>query len=189
MNLEFSISPTHKLGDFPEGLTLDNKIEIFFDRVRGWQLDVAQEMIDKQVAHREFAILHIVFSYFEMMGKYRKGYLEDAASAIHFKDGVKWVFPEIEKDLPDPDPLLNHLYQDVRNRLYHLARTKSNIWVTQDIPHSIGYNETFRKLLINPDVLVSDLVYRLKEYEGKLRDPSNVTLRANFEARFDHDDE
>lgn len=60
--MAFSISPKHDVKDFPSGLTLDDKIEVFIARVEGWLIGPAVEMISKGITHRAFALLSIVTS-------------------------------------------------------------------------------------------------------------------------------
>ena len=65
-NLSFAISPDHKAEDFEGELTLDQKIEIFISRVKGWQIKPALDMKESKIKHRGFAQLLIITSYFEM---------------------------------------------------------------------------------------------------------------------------
>jgi hypothetical protein len=55
----FAISPNHTTLDFPDGWTLENKIDVFTDRIEGWQIGIAKEIISKEIPHRGFALLHI----------------------------------------------------------------------------------------------------------------------------------
>jgi hypothetical protein len=47
--------------------------------------------------HAEYAVLDILMSYFEMIAKYREGYLRTNKSRIYFKKGVRFVYPELNK--------------------------------------------------------------------------------------------
>ena len=183
----FSLSPRHTSEDFKGGWTLDDKIEVFIARIEGWQLGVAQEMVDKKIAHRELALLHILFSYFEMIGKYQDGYLEERKSRYYFREGVRATFPEVE---PEDEKFLENLYTSVRNGLFHAGMPRSNVILSSEAPGSLGHKIGTNFLVINPDMLVQDLQMRFSEYASQLRDKTNVELRSKFEARFDyHDDE
>ena len=57
---------------YPDSLSLEDKIAIFSDGVRGWQLDVADKVL-RQDRHSGFAALSIVISYFEMIARYEGG--------------------------------------------------------------------------------------------------------------------
>lgn len=178
-----AISPKHTTRDFPDGWTIDNKIDVFEARIEGWQIGIAKEIIIKEIPHRGFALLHIVFSYFEMIGKYIHGYIGEEKSKYYFGKGVQATFAVS----PAEEKFLKVLYSSVRNGLYHLGMTKINVMLRDDIPGSIGFNSEKNILAICPDRLVEDLDIRFHDYVSKLRDTKNVELRENFEKRFDYD--
>jgi len=180
----FAISPKYTTLDFPDGMTLENKIDIFADRINGWQIGIAKEIIQHKIQHSGFALLQIVFSYFEMLGKYLSGSIGDSKSRANFHRGIKATFPEIGSE---EEIFLNTLYKSVRNGLYHLGMTKINVVLRCDIPGSIGFNSERMILAICPDRLVEDLDIRFQSYITELRDPKNIELRKNFELRFDYD--
>jgi hypothetical protein len=87
------------------------KIEIFEQRVKGWVLGIADLLINtdwpneserlQPLAHSGFAVLLILFSYFEMIGKYIGAYVGDLDGLVdeetskkYFKAGVDFVFTE-----------------------------------------------------------------------------------------------
>ncbi len=180
----FAISPKYNTLDFPNGMTLENKIEVFADRINGWQIGIAKKIIQHEIQHSGFALLHIVFSYFEMIRKYLSGYVGDGGSRSNFKIGVKATFPEIGLE---EVKFLNALFESVRCGLYHLGMTKINVMLRCDIPGSIGFNSERNILVICPDYLVEDLDIRFHKYVADLRNPKNIELRKNFESRFDKD--
>src|SRR4030066_58880 len=100
----FAISPKYTTLDFPDGMTLENKIDVFEDRIEGWQIGIAKKIIQHEIQHSGFALLHIVFSYFEMLGKYLSGYIGEYESKANFHRGVKATFPEIG---PEEEEFLN----------------------------------------------------------------------------------
>ena len=185
--MSFAISPKHNVEDFPSGLTLDDKIEVFIARVEGWLIGPALEMISKGVSHRAFALLSIVTSYFEMIGRYTEGYLGRDRAGHYFKHGLKLVFRDMT--LPDGEDLLDALCDRVRNGLYHVGMTKPRVLLVDanSVPGSIGYNPTQDLIVIAPDTLVDDLRIHFLAVANDLRDKTRAKLRANFEARFDYD--
>ena len=185
--MSFAISPVHNLEDFPSGLTLDDKIEVFVARVEGWLLGPAKQMIAMGVGYRGFALLSIVISYFEMIAKYADGFTGERKSGHYFKEGLQLVFPTMA--LPDAEDILSALYSRVRNGLYHVGMTKPGvILVDPDFgPGSIAYEEAGGTLAVAPDTLVDDLSIHFKGFVSDLRDPSKQSLRVNFERRFDSD--
>jgi len=180
----YAISPHFTTTDFPGKLTLDNKIDIFVDRVSGWQIGIATEIIKHNIQHSGFAVLQIIMSYFETIGKYSSGYIGDHGSKVNFKIGMKRTFPEIGAE---EEEFLNSFYEDVRNGLYHIGLTKTNVGLFCDIPGSIGFNQKENKLVICPERLVEDIDIRFRSFTEDLRDPKNEALRKNFELRFDYD--
>ena len=67
-------SRSHRDGQFGSNPTFDQKVEIFSERVLGWQLDVAEEMsrqffqalsdenADVPMRHCGFAVISVIFS-------------------------------------------------------------------------------------------------------------------------------
>ena len=185
--MPFAISPKHNQEEFPTGLTLDDKVEVFVARVEGWLLGPAVEMIRRGIGYRAFALLAMVISYFEMIAKYSEGYIGERQSATYFKKGLRLVFPKIS--LPDEEGLLNALYNRVRNGLYHVGMTKPRVLLVDAnaVPGSIGYQPDLDLVAIAPDTLVDDLRIHFASFASELRNTQNRTLRASFEARFDAD--
>lgn len=185
MNLDISLSPLHKLSDFSKAMTLDNAIDIFIAQVIGWQLNPAKNMRDAGIPDREFAMLGILLSFFEKIAKYRAGYEGKHKSAYYFKEGVLWAFPEIDKSDPNSLEMLQLMYEDIRCGLYHVGRTGTNVMVALDVSNgAFGYDADTKRIIINPDILVADLIYKFEQYADELRNPENTELRSNFEKRF-----
>jgi hypothetical protein len=179
-----AISPHHFAEEFNRPLNLDEKIEIFIDRVQGWQIDPARAMAGKAIPHRGFAQLLIVISIFEMIGKYRSGFLGEGKSAQYFKEGLRWIFPEISAN---DSAVLDLFYTSIRNGLYHLGITRPNVVFIDTIPGSFGFHEERQALAISPDRFVEDIDIRFQVYARELRDPVNKELRTAFEQRFNDD--
>jgi len=191
---DWKVTPKHMLSDFTLPLNLEQKITVFFERTDGWQLNIADQLVngvrDKDgkiidLSESAYAVLHIVFSFFEMIAKYRNGYTGNKSKA-YFRKGVKNVFPELHK-YPQQlvDQLLDDLYLGVRCGLYHCGLTDKRVFIVNDIGAAIAL--TKQKLLINPQILVLDLRKYLKSYVEELRNVNNALLRQKFEKRFDFD--
>lgn len=182
------ISPNFQDIDFPSGLSLDQKIEIFADRVKGWQLGIAQQCADN-IAHSGFAVLSIIVSYFEMIAKFRDGCIKKTDSERYFKDGVYWVFPPLRNyDPQTADALLGKLYDEVRCSLYHGGTTGRNIVLTSETPTNapIELSMDLTTMFINPHKLIPLLQNHFRMYLSQLRDHNEQDLRSKFAARFDH---
>lgn len=183
--MPIAISPKHFDTDFPNGLNLDDKIELFVERLEGWQLGVAHEVIQKQVSHQGFAVLSIVVSYFEMIAKYRAGYADNGQSSYYFKEGVKEVFPSLS--LPEHKDVLAVLYEDLRCGLYHVGMTRHRVLLTESFPLPLAYNPRIKMVAVNPVMLVNAIQAHLTLFAAELRDKNNLIFRRNFEKRFDYD--
>jgi len=100
---------------------------------------------------------------------------------------LKDVFPDMS--VPEDELVSAAIYESVRNGLYHASGTRSNVFLSDETPNRIGYNTITGAIAINPDMLVRELQSHFALFSAKLKDPVNATLRANFESRFDVDNE
>lgn len=184
---------------FPNGpQTIEDKILLFVDRVRGWQLYPAQQCIHND-PHAGFAVLHIVTSYFEVIGKIEfdaiaHAYLKTARlkdrrweTGKEFKAGLMAVLPELGQ-LPAKHVrwFRNDFYKKIRCGLYHQTMTPSGIFVSGSLPHPNGYQLFNLKrqgsaIGINPRRLAERLNDHLSTLELRLRDPANQQLRMKFD--------
>lgn len=193
------VSPNYQDTNFLWPLSLEDKIEIFLDRTLGWQLDIADqcingkkspddEMLLQPIPHSGFAVLNIVLSYFEMIAKYQDGFTRNTKSEYYFKQGLFSVFPQLRKE-PEQmvDSLLNLLYFGCRCGLYHSGMTDHSIVITSDASYPLILLQKERKLKINPALLVPALKGHLEQFGRLLKDTGNITLRKNFEKKFDYE--
>jgi hypothetical protein len=192
------VTPKRRLKDLPKDITIESKIDIFYERINGWKLDIADELINgrrtKQEGttvasgnlHAGYAVLDITLSYFEMIAKYYYGYV-DKSSERYFKKGVRMVFPESKNDKPElVEQLLDTLYSGARCGMYHVGLTDTQIFLTGEGNAALVFRSD-GKIVINPHILVRVLKSHFNDYIKQLRDPKNSRLRRNFEKRFDQD--
>lgn len=166
-------------------LSLDEKIEFFVRRTIYLQIQPAIDMQSRNIPNRGFAQLLIVLSIFEMIGKYRAGFVGESESPKYFKEGLRWTFYEIS----DAEvALLDTFYKSVRCGLYHIGMTRPNVYLVSGKPGSFGFMATTNMLAIDPDLFVDDIRIRFEAYAKELRDPVNSELRLAFEHRFNDDD-
>lgn len=193
------VTPNYQHTDFDWPLSIDDKIEIFLDRTFGWQLNVANKIINgerdeqgtitlKPIHHSGFAVLHIVLNYFEMIAKYQDGFTEHGKSGHYFRSGVISVFSELQNYPQNViKSVLDAVYEGARCGLYHGGMTDPRIMLTGEINVAMAFDEINQRLVINPHLLVHVLEAHLGEYGNLLRDPANIQMRNNFEQRFDYD--
>jgi hypothetical protein len=205
------ISPSYQYSVFQKPHSIDTKIILFEDRALGWKLNIADQIINGKkrddgseerppIQHSGYAVLDIVFSYFEMIAKYENGFTKPKDSEKYFKLGVYSVFPEF-KNIPAPvtplspigivvsleDIVLDLMYEGIRCGLYHSGITNGKIMLTGEIQTPMAFNLPNQVLIVNPHLLVPKLKTHLKDYVGYLRDVNNTDLRSKFEARYDYD--
>ena len=183
--------------------TFDMKVEIFYHRILGWQLHVADLVSNggkalshdgsgeelPTVPHAGFAVLQICLSYFETIGQYRRIKAATTTSTGFFKEGVHAVFPQLRQgDRAHVDAFLTTLYKQARCGLYHSSMTGAGIGLGQpgnDI--ALAFLPANNQLIIDPHVLPKALKTHLNSYRDELLDPNNANLRQKFETKFNED--
>ena len=145
------LSPHISSDRFPTGVpkTIDEKILVFEDRVLGWQIEPAEQLICSS-GHAGFAVIHILASYFEMVGmalrgrrpvspprakkkrrkkKQRQRVRRD--SREYFDAGVRDVFPTIASwKQRHVRWFVSALWGDVRCKMYHEGMTGPGVFLS-----------------------------------------------------------
>jgi hypothetical protein len=96
----------------------DDKIKIFEDREAGWRFKVASEA--EPFPHSGYALVSILFAYFEMIAQYISGSSSDGQSGTFFRLGVRNVYPAS----PLSDKEIDTIYSRVRCGMFHSGYTK-----------------------------------------------------------------
>jgi hypothetical protein len=188
----------HSDADLVRPLTIEQKIDIFYEQLRGWQLHVADLIANggypldggaevQSIPHSDFAVLQICLSYFETIGKYRA--LATGADGARFKAGVKAVLPELQ-NIPDEvcEKLLDVLYGSARCGLYHNSRTSYGVGVgPTPNGRALAYDPDEEVLVISSHCLPRALKDHLERYRTELLDPMNSEARRCFVRQFDKD--
>lgn len=193
-----NITWKHTEKDFSWPLNINDKILIYCERTCGWQLQVAELMVNGGkdesgqsitiIPHSGFAVLQVCLSYFESHAKHEDGFAQDGHSKRFFRKGVRTVFQDLAKWSPATvDPFLDRLYETARCGLYHASKTLDGIILTGSINSTLAYNNTRKLIALNPHRLPKDLQHHANKYVEKLRDPLQIILRTNFEKRFNYD--
>jgi len=173
------ISPNYTIDDFKK-FEIDEKIKVFEDRVTGWILDVCKNIYDFEIPHNEFAILKLICSCFEMIGKFCLGYIGDKDSKKHFIRGFKAIYHPCEQRAADL------FYTYIRNSIYHTGFISPNVLITQEIDKAFGYNEN-DLIKLNVRILYRNVRDGFAQLVSDLQNEENSKLRDNFEARFDYE--
>ena len=184
-NFEYFISRNYTNKSFDGNPSLDQKILIFEDRIRGWQLDAAKEIRDKLITSEgefetyQFALLALLFSYFEMIGQYINGVLSDLQSKKVFVRGLQSVFSQFDHAAG------SLIYKRIRCGMYHAGIIQHGALLSTRFDEPIRIEQTPDLVFVNPVKLIDALAENFSGYITRLKDAQNKTLRANFHKVFD----
>ena len=173
--------------DFPSGPTIDDKIKVFEDRVLGWQIEIAQEIRRQMESggdngifrHAGYALVSLLFSYFEMIAQYIDGTPSNGGSKATFVRGFKDVFHGTTLTPTQ----IEEVYKRVRCGMYHDGFTKFGTLIGSEFNPTVSFENSTVK--INAHTLVDDISVHFSEYLKTLRNTANVNQRTCFEKTFD----
>jgi hypothetical protein len=165
-------------------LTPEQKIELFADAVRGWQLDVAERLIAVGSALRPGGNQYIAHN-FEMMGKYQDGFTGKGKSKHYFIEGFRWFTRStLGGELRQLEKRLAMIYDQLRNAMYHDGTIGSGVVVSGEIESSV-FQLQGDELHLNPKQLVRALQIHCSCYIAELLGDRSSQLRINFLRRYD----
>lgn len=171
--------------------SIDQMLMIFECRVDVWQLGPAVEMLKlMDVAHEQtsvwahsgYALLAMVFSYFEMIGKILNPRSNSwRTSKEDFNHGFCDVYPSFAPVGPERTdkavPSVAQFRDRVRNGMYHLGYTKSHLFI-HNAPHKFPNDFTVvtqndeRFYFVNPHALVRVVVAHFPSLMDRLKNRS-----------------
>lgn len=102
--------------------------------------------------------------------------------------GIFAVFPELANAGPDAiKDCIDELYRGARCGLYHNVRTATVLlgWPPGDA--SIVYDQSSKRVVVNPERLPRRLKEPLDSYRSALLNEANQDMRDRFSQRFDKD--
>jgi hypothetical protein len=166
--------------------TIENRIAVYEDRLRGWLVRWAEHLNDVRIderRHAGFAVVQLALAYFEPLTAFLRG--QDTApkkAAEFFRAGVLEVFPELAGD-DDKDSILEILCKDARTRLFHdgVALKRLRLEDDPDGNRAFRYDAAARVLSVCRHNLVRRIAAHLDRYVERLRDPSQGVMRGNFQ--------
>lgn len=180
---DLSVSSKSKRSDFPDKWASwkfeEHKLRLFQEQIQGWTLNVLKE-IKVKVGHSDFAMLSVMMAYFENIQKFRNGYDKPGKSELHFTEGLRWVYPKF-KAHKDGNSLVKLVYEQARCGMYHVGLIGTQIVLDCSISSGIGIFKGNIKMC--PEKLITNMQRHFDQYIADLKDPLNITLRANFEKR------
>jgi len=169
-----------------ENDTIENRIDVYEDRVRGWLVKWAEYLSAVKIddrKHAGFAVLHLSLAYFEPFMVFLRG--REAArgkSSEFFRAGVLEVFPELKNDA-DRDEILRILWEDGRNGLFHRGIALKRIRLRDDLERAFRFEAAGGegRVFVCRHSLVWRLLAHLDRYLGRVRNPAELELRRNFD--------
>lgn len=175
--MESFVSPRYTNHTFGSNPTIEDKSLVFEDRELGWRIAPAKALNEVQDAG--YAIVSVLFAYFEMIYQYVTGKSSIHRSPEFFRQGFREVYPNSE--FSDSDIAL--IYEKVRCGMYHSGMTKVDTLLSGDFPEAITVRNDV--VLVNPHKLVEDVESHLRRYVSQLRNENETQKRERFERTFD----
>jgi len=190
-----TFAPGYTIGNFPGGfasLTVDEKIDAFYQRYTVWVLSYAKRLLD--VSDSGFAVLLLLNPYFEMIAcrlqgvpaSDRRDRKRGYSSGKQWKTGLQEVFPEIKTSGKGEDTC-KQLYLSVRNELAHYGFISKPVGLSEDYKDAITFGEPGQavEISINPRAWCARICDHFDQYIAQLKDPGNQTLREKFLCSFE----
>lgn len=177
------ISPSFT-GDKLSSDSLSDCIDVYEGRVSGWLLRPARALLE--VPHSEFAVLHLLLSYFEGWAQYRFGESSKHQSKEFFRRGFLDVFHRIAwpHGEGDRDKIVDLLYDEARCGAFHDGMTRRGVFVkkTGNAIMVTGNKKTgeLGAIIIDVEIFLADVESQFRRYITALRDPQNEDLQTHF---------
>lgn len=180
---------------------LDDYIDVYSDRIRGWLLAPAKALLG--VPHAEIAVLTLCLTYFEGLAIYRSGESSDGKSRAFFQAAIDECFsspPQPAKGHEDTtlaadfnEQLGDLLYKGARCGLFHAGFLRKKVLLQHGLPTTLATSVhkasgRVELVLIEPTRLIADIEAHHEMYMRELRDEANVEARDKFLKAFRLDD-
>lgn len=163
-----------------------DKIRLFTEQIRGWQLDIARYLLigdtNKSIPpheHSAFGALSILVSYFENIARYIEGCENEKNPGDYFKKGVKYVYADSYIYIDDIVATL--LYKQLRCGLYHVGLSTNKVTLSEDKKTGLFFADD--RVYIAPIKFYNEVCSHFSSYIKSLG--TNKKLRSNFGKRFD----
>lgn len=194
------ISWKHEDTDFVAPLTIEQKVDVFYEQTLGWQLHIADLLANggttfgefklgqdgysvPSIRHSGFAVLHICLSYIELVGSLVE--TQPQSLTERFATGARAI-PGLIDTAHTADAVFARLYDGARCGLYHEGRTRPGVGLGPPSDgNAIASDPEGNAIGFSPESLPTVLKAHLEQLKRQLLDPANVQLRRRFERRFD----
>lgn len=154
------------------------KVDVFEDRVRGWFLDVARQLLGSIPSPGDYVAVSILLAYVEGIEQFRQGL--DTPD----KKGREWFCTSLKRILgTGDDDLVKHLWKRGRNGLFHDSFTKDRAVLSRDSKEAAIVIDGV--LRINPVALAGLVESDFAAYVALLRTDPKGNLSARFQSLWD----
>ena len=201
------VQPMELLRNRQAPQSIDDMFDLFECRVDVWQLGPAVEIL-KEIesnasfgpsvwAHSAYALLAVVSTYFEMIGKTLNPSSEPSRTAgLDFNHGFCDVYPMFAGSVTERSdqalPEVREFRDRLRNGLFHLGYTKANLLIHNEprdrVPADffVDKNCAPPRYLVNPHELTRTVVAHLPSFMARLRSgtPETNDLQTRFRRFF-----
>lgn len=166
--------------------TFDDVVDVFEDRMKGWMLDWAEHLNDKNFEHSGFAVLHIGISYFEAIAIFIKGENSKGKSSSFFKFGFRDVFKNYIKEWSGSKikQVEKLMYENGRCGFYHTGMAKKEIGLQNGELFTVieekENSENVDSVRINRYKFIAGIRKHFEGYISQLRDSQETELRKCF---------
>jgi hypothetical protein len=155
----------------------DSKVKVYEDRVKGWFLDIATEL-DEKNKHAGFIVLMLCVAYMEGNQQFREGRASTAKeTGLFIKRSLGRMF-KIDEQI---EPAINLFVKSVRHGLFHDNITKKEVLISNTLPAAIILEKGGKLLLINPHLLLNIIRRDFENYIFQLKDKKNEDMIKRFE--------
>lgn len=208
---EVFLPPMRLLQQKPTPWSLGDKIEIFECRVEVWQLGVAAQMLKSMEdpkrsgiwLHAAYALVALIFSYFEMIGKTLNPSSKKRGTAgSDFKAGFCDVYPQFKTASGSYSPDVSEFLDRIRNGVYHLAYTKKGLVLhhnntistddfdtklASELPKEARISGNERVYLMDPHGVARTIIQHFATFVSRLKQSGSqpAGLQTKFEEFFD----
>ncbi len=174
-----------------ESASIDNRIALFEDRVRGYFTTPARLMFNTY-DNSAFIILLVVSMCVEWIEIFHQGRSSNRQSKKFFKSGFRRIFnPSRPENVPvdhfeeNMDKTLDEVYYQIRSGLVHTGTTRSKVLISSQShePLKVDFNAStgeVKQMQINPLMSLLSIEFFLSEYSTDLRNSENDELRQMF---------
>jgi hypothetical protein len=182
------VAPGISIADLSDPPTFKEKTWVFERSVLGWQLEIADALINgsKAVAGSGYAVLSIVASYPEMIWQFVNGRESKGCSPVAFREGMALIFPNVDLAETRWRDALDLIYDQVRCGLYHDGKARRHVILSHEFAAPIQLSGSPPHIRINPHQLPGAFIFHFQQYISRLRAlGEHSQLGQNFVTFFD----